>query len=566
MNRLCPLLPRKLDKTFTLVILTIILSGCAGENHFGLLPDFSHQDNDQISSHSEEETDRDLEATESQMCLKEELSALSQTGIWKQDSSPVSLPIPSNASYDFPVVMNKQVAMYLDLFQNKQRKQFSRWLSKSGMYRQMIEAELEKAGLPKDLFYLSMIESGFNQMAFSSAKAVGLWQFMQGTGKQYDLKIDAYVDERRDALKSTKAAISYLGDLYREFGDWHLAVAAYNAGPGTIRKGLKSCDTDNFWDLASQKYLRMETKRYVPKLIAALIIARQPEKYGFSDIVYQEPLRYDTISIGPGMSFEAIALISDSNVKTIKELNRELRKNRTPPDRAGYQINIPYATKAVAQKNISRLHSVASTGYKSHKIRKGESLSKICSRYGINKTTLLKVNNLHSAKLVAGKNLRIPYSTVTYKLLPEGAEAKAAYRDNLVLHRIQPGDTVSKIARKYNVPPAMIVSWNGLKNSHSIRAGQQLALYIEKRESSLSTAATATAALSSAQPGVAVLTADKQKNRTDHPRFQWYSVKNGDSLWTISRKFSASTADIKKWNNLKSNLIHPGSILKLKKV
>lgn len=554
-------------------MLTLLLSSCAGENHFGLIPDSSPQDPAEISSHTGEETDRDLEENESQMCLKEELSALGQTGMWRQESSPVNVQMPSDSTYDFPVVMNKQVALYLELFQGKQRTQFGRWLSKSGAYRQMIEHELEEAGLPKDLIYLSMIESGFNQMAFSSAKAVGLWQFMQATGKQYNLEIDRYVDERRNALKSTRAAATYLADLYSEFGDWHLAVAAYNAGPGKIRNGLKECNVDNFWDLASKNYLQMETKRYVPKLIAALIIARQPEKYGFSDITYNEPIRYDTITIGPGMSFDAIALISGSNVKTIKVLNRELRQGRTPPDRARYRINIPFDTATLAQKNISRLHSVVSTEYKSHKIRKGESLSKICNRYGINKTTLLKVNNLRSAKLVTGKTLRIPYSTVTYRLMPEGSGTMAAYRDSLVLHHIQPGDTISKIAKKYNVPPAMIVSWNGLKNSHSIRAGNQLALYIDDGKSpSVKSPSVAAADTEIKKPsldtGVAFLSADKQKSRPAPARasYQWYSVKNGDSLWTISRKFSATTADIKKWNNLKSNLIHPGSMLKLKKV
>jgi membrane-bound lytic murein transglycosylase D len=405
-----------------------------------------------------------------------------------------------------------------------------------------------------------MIESGYNELACSSAKAVGLWQFMQATGRQYDLQIDKYLDERRDPLKSTKAAVTYLSDLYKEFDDWYLAVAAYNGGPGKIRNGLRKHNVDNFWDLAGKEHLHMETKRYVPKLIAALLIAKNPEKYGFTDIAYNEPLRYDTLTVGPGMSLEAIALISNSTTKQIEKLNQDLRLGKTPLNRDKYEVKIPEATAEIATKNLSRLHSMVSTGYKIHKVRKGESLTNIGRRYGINKTTILKANNLHSSKLANGRKLRIPYNTITYRLLPEGSsQAVAAYRDNLILHRIKPGDTLSKISKQFNVPPEMIVSWNGLKNIHSIRVGQQLALYIDSGDN-----------LMAGKDGTPVTSfkAEKKKSKISISEvwYEWYNVQNGDSLWTISKKFSASTADIKKWNNLKSNLIHPGSQLKLKKV
>ena len=268
------------------------------------------------------------------------------------------------------------------------------------------------------------------------------------------------------------------------------------------------------------------------------------------------------------MSLDAIALISDSNTKEIKHLNRELRQTRTPLNVAHYEVKIPSASAEIAGKNISRLHSIVTTGYKSHKIRKNETLTKICRKYGINKTTVLKVNNLRNGKLLTGKNLRIPYSTVTYQLLPEGSNgAMAAYKDSLVLHRIKPGDTVSKIANKYNVPPGMVVEWNGLKSVHAIRAGQQLALYINGGKKLYGGKKSQTDSVRIASADHILLRADKKKKRAkDIDPFHLYRVRNGDSLWTISRKFRTSTADIKKWNNLKSNLIHPGSKLKLKKV
>ncbi len=295
--------------------------------------------------------------------------------------------------------------------------------------------------------------------------------------------------------KSTRAAATYLADLYQEFNDWHLAVAAYNGGPGTIRNGLKKHNVDNFWDLAGKEYLSLETKRYVPKLIAALLIAKNPEKYGFTDIAYHKPLRYETLTVRPGMSLEAIALISNSTAKEIQKLNQELRLGKTPLNTAQYEVKIPEATRDIAKKNLSRLHSIVTTDYKTHKVRKGDTLTKISKKYNVNKTTILKVNDLHSGKLANGRQLRIPYNTITYQLLPEGsAGAQAVYRDSLVLHLIKKGDTVSKIARRYNVPPNMIVVWNGLQDTHSIRAGQQLALYIDrgdKKKSARSVAAIA---------------------------------------------------------------------------
>lgn len=466
--------------------------------------------------------------------------------------------------------------MYLDLFQNSQRKQFGRWLARSTRYQPLINKELTEAGLPLDLIYLSMIESGFNQRAYSRSRAVGLWQFMRPTGRQYHLKIDKYVDERKDAEKSTKAAANYLSDLYEEFGDWHLAVAAYNGGPGKVRGGLRRYKVDNFWDLASHKYLKLETKRYVPKLIAAIIIAKNPEKYGFFNLHYQKELEYDSIKVGPGMPLEAVALISNSTSKEIKQLNQELRQTRTPLNRTSYTVNIPKFSSALAKKNIARLHSTVNTGFKSHKIKNGETLATVCKKYGINKTTLLKVNDLHSSRLVAGQNLRIPYSTVAYQLLPEGSrEALAEYKENLVLHKIKPGETISKIAMKYNVPSGMIVQWNGLTSVHKISAGQQLALYINHGGKSPGKINSVSAVAKKSKrkqhqkvDTIAVLHADKKKihiTNASNP-YRWYQVQSGDSLWTISRKFRTSTADIKKWNNLKSNLIHPGITLKLKEV
>ncbi|TKB10629.1 LysM peptidoglycan-binding domain-containing protein [Desulforhopalus sp. IMCC35007] len=548
------------------IIITFV-SGCASLDNYMVLNDDESNTLSEQQVQDETENDPDLVESEPLMCLKEELQELNLTGMWSPSLRSPMGQLQDDVQYDFPVVINKQVQMYLNLFQGKQRNQFAEWLARSGRYKTIMQEQLMEAGLPTDLMYLSMIESGYYELACSRSKAVGLWQFMQPTGKQYNLKVDKYVDERRDAIKSTQAAVSYLSDLYDEFGDWYLAVAAYNGGPGTIRNGLRQHNVNDFWELASKKHLSLETKRYVPKLIAALIIAKDPERYGFTNINYQQPLGYDTITVGPGMPLDAIALISDSSLKEIKELNHELKNNRTPVNQVEYEVKVPEARGTLAQKNLSRLHTIATTGYKTHKIRKGDTLSSICRRYDVNKTTILKVNNLRSSKLRTGYNLRIPYNTLTYQLLPEGSsDAMLAYKDSLILHRIKKGETVSKISQKYGVTPEMIVAWNGLKNTHTIRAGQQLALYVDNGNQATNIPQTASRKNDTANSNLMVLHSEKKKHFTSkEDLFHYYSVRNGDSLWSISRKFSASTTDIKKWNKLKSNLIHPGSTLKLKK-
>jgi membrane-bound lytic murein transglycosylase D len=542
-------------------------SGCAvNENLAWLDVDFLSSDETAAAAQ-----DPELQpvVAESEICLDQELEALASTGSW--DAPQTKHPAPAietesepAITYDFPIVINRQVEMYLDLFQGKLRPYFSQWLARSGRYLPLMKTELEAAGLPLDLVYLSMIESGFSQRAYSRAKAVGLWQFMAGTGRDYGLSVSRYIDERRDAEKSTRAAVSYLKHLYNEFGDWYLAVAAYNGGPGTMRNALKRSGSSDFWEIAEGKYLRLETKRYVPKLIAAIIIAKDPATYGFDDITYETPLAYETLTVGPGLSLQAAALLTDSEDTVIKQLNQELLSGKTPLDCEQYELKIPPGTRELAEDNLPRLHSIAATDYKTHIVRKNETLAQITRKYNINTTTLLKVNNLKSNKLTIGSRLRIPYRTVAYRLLPEGMDPRRAAGDELQLHTVKRGDTISKISRQYQVPAELIVSWNGLPNAHQITAGQQLALYIGSSEptTNVETVANDSAA------EVMVLTAVKklppqQKLQQPAAVEQWYRVRNGDSLWTISRRFNTSPADIKKWNNLKTNLIHPGNRLKL---
>jgi len=524
--------------------------------------------------------------------ISTELEALRRAGNWSRSSNS-SLNknlFPDTNFSDFPIVINNQVQVYLELFQNQQKKSFAIWLSRSGKYLPMMQKELKDAGLPEDLAYLAMIESGYNQKAYSKANASGLWQFIPGTGSQYNLRINKYIDERREAMKSTKAAVRFLSNLYDEFGDWHLAVAAYNAGPGKISKGLERYNVTDFWSLAENDYLAMETKRYVPKLIASIIIAKNPEKYGFKDVQLEEPYCYDTLEVGPGLTFDAAALISNCDRKTIDLLNPELCSNKTPLNQSTHQIKIPAGSKDIASKNLSRLHQIVSTDYKTHIISKGESIAQVCSRYDINTTTLLKVNNLRSPKLASGQRLRIPFQTVRYQLLAEGSNkvvVASAPQENIVLHQVKKGESVLQISRKYKIPVELITSWNNLPESGKINVGQKLSLYPDPKKSSQPTAEENLISASTPKDqktNTPTILATQIKKLQTHDnvskvtinsiqtvdnnksKLSWYEVQDGDTLWTIAKEFKLSPVQIKQLNNLQSNVILPGKRLKIKDV
>ncbi len=507
--------------------------------------------------------------------IEDELAALERIGPWDSGETTGSEKTAETVS-DFPIVHNKQVEFYLDLFQNRQRAHFRRWLARSGTYLPYIQAELKKAGLPVDLAYLAMIESGFNPSAYSRAHAVGLWQFIRSTGRNHGLRIDYWIDERRNPEKATKAAISYLSSLYDEFGDWYLAVAAYNAGEGKIEKAIRRFKTRNFWKLARHRYLRLETKRYVPKLIAAILIARNPEKYGFTDIDYHKPVQYDHIEVPARTPLAAVAAAAGTSLKTIRMLNSELRRGTTPPKPARFDLRIPAGTYQTVAANLSRLHPVVTIRYRTHTVRKGDTLSRICRKYKLNKTTLLKANNVRSLALKPGQRLRIPYQTTTYVLLGEGETIDSRLADSgqqMILHRLQRGETLSELAARYHVPVRVLMEWNNIRNVRKIRAGDQLAIYLGPTASPTGQYSRNGESVADKSKKPIIILADTKKlpvsanedSTSGQPIISYYKVKSGDSLWTIARKFQVSTREIRKWNNLRSNKIHPGKQLVIKK-
>ncbi|MDH5298241.1 MAG: transglycosylase SLT domain-containing protein, partial [Desulfobulbaceae bacterium] len=405
-------------------------------------------------------------AAEPEQTAVQEVEELATLGAWEDTVGPVEEK--NTVQYDFPITKNLQVEFYLDFFANKNRDMFSRWLARSGRYLPLIQKELHDAGLPQDLAYLAMIESGFMPSAYSSACAVGVWQFMEGTGRHYGLIVNDYVDERRDPVKATAAAVSYLAKLYKDFGTWNLAVAAYNAGEGRISRALAQSGVETFWELAKLDILPLETKRYVPKLMAAIIIARNPTQYGFDNIAHQSPLAYDTVIVKRQTPLKAVALAYSGDLDQLRELNPHLRKGITPPYRPTYTVRVPVGQHAVVARNLPRVKSFVSTSYKIHRAAKRETLASISKRYGLSVATLAKANRLKKkSKVRAGTRLRIPEQNITYKLMSETELASYKSRKP-VMHTVKRGETLSHIADRYNVSVAQLISWNNLKKKAAI--------------------------------------------------------------------------------------------------
>ncbi len=573
---------------------------------------------------SEEE---ELTPNEAEELLPAELSELEQLGEWESlDAGRIKVIRENdNLLSSFPIEVNKQVEFYLDLFQGRLRPTFQRWLSRSGKYRKYIDSELEKAGLPRELWCLAMIESGFNPSALSRAKAVGLWQFIRGTGKNYGLNINRWIDERRDPEKATSAAVAYLSKLYNDFGDWYLAVAAYNAGEGKIQRAIEKYDTRDFWQLAKGKYLKPETKGYVPKLIATIIIASDPESYGFTDIKYQNPIAYETVEVKPNIKLSAIAAASSADKKLVYELNNELRKRITPPGKKTYKVKIPAGKGDTLLANLKRLHPVVAVEHKIHVVRRGENISRIARRYRIKPSKLMALNKLRSTKIMPGQRLKVPYTSTEYVLLDKNEtpadyyvkkESKPVYHkikkgetlsylarkykvsvanlkrwNNIssekkliagkkivvyghktksspagrksIVHVLQKGETLGSLANKYKVPVASLMKWNQITNARRLRSGRRITVYLPQ-EGKTAISSTASVATKKKNRGLVVVqnqTKKKVSAQTHSADVTWYVVQSGDSMWTIARKFKVSVDKIRKWNDLNSDLLRPGKRL-----
>jgi len=347
---------------------------------------------------------------------------------------PNTQSLYDNSRYDFPILVNSRVEGWIDYFTGKGRGHMERYLERSSKYLPRMREIFKKSGLPVDLVYLALIESGFNLRAKSRAKAVGPWQFMKATGKRYGLRIDSWVDERRDPIRSTQAAAAYLKDLYLMFESWYLAASAYNAGEYKILRAIEELQTNNFWRISETKLIRRETKDYIPKLISAAIIAKNPHKYGFKDLSYQEPLEFETVEISQPLSLRELARTIDCSTDEMLDLNPAFLKGVTPPNRESHIIRVPVGAKVLVERKIAssrgtlapapeappikKSRAIASLGpipspaskpgeFHFHMVQKGESLWSISEKYNVTVQSIFKWNTLKKSRIFPGNKLKI---------------------------------------------------------------------------------------------------------------------------------------------------------------
>jgi membrane-bound lytic murein transglycosylase D len=348
----------------------------------------------------------------------------------------------------------------------------------------MIRERLQREGLPGDLVYLALIESGFSNTATSRAKAVGMWQFMKRTGKGYGLRVDSWVDERRDPYKATDAAAKHLADLNRRFGSLYLAAAAYNAGSGKVSRGIirlpdEESDSVNsdatFFRLYDTKLLRRETKDYVPKLIAAALIAKQPKRYGFR-VTPAEPAAYDSIVVPDMTGLDVIARLADTTVAAIRELNPQYLRLTTPPGTASV-IRLPPGRGEGTVAAYAVLPARQRVTFIEHFMARGETLGHIARRYHVNQSMLLAANpKLNPRRIRIGQRVVVPTGGIPSTRVARRMSERviAAGTSTSSFHRVRRGETISEIADEYGVTQRELRSWNNLDGIGRIRIGQRL--------------------------------------------------------------------------------------------
>lgn len=315
----------------------------------------------------------------------------------------------NSSAYNSNGTASKAVEKNVGFFSTRIRDKFSLWLSRSGQYLDLMKEILRKKDVPEDIVFLSLIESGFNPNAYSIAKAVGPWQFIASTARRYGLQINWWKDERRDPVKSTTAAADYLKDLYGMFGSWNFAMAAYNAGEGKILRAIKKSRADDYWDLLDTKQIRTETKEYVPKFIAASLIAANPEDFGFHDIEYKEPLSYDEVELDSPVDLAVAAECAGTELEVIKKLNPELRRWCTPPDVAKYSLKVPQGTKDAFLEQLSSVPEEERFTIDRYTVKKGDTFKKIAKMKGVPESVILSLNSMERIMpLKAGSKIYLP--------------------------------------------------------------------------------------------------------------------------------------------------------------
>ncbi len=381
-----------------------------------------------------------------------------------QEEEKLSIPYDHQKSYEDVVIEKRpEVDLWIQYFTGRGRDNMKLYLERSTRYMRLMRSVLRESGLPDKLIYVAMIESGFSPRARSRAQAVGYWQFIEPTGRRYGLKVDHFIDERRDPLLSTKAAGEYLKDLYSLFGSWYLAMASYNAGEYRVNRAMMKHYTRDFWSLRNNRSIPRETREYVPKFMAAYLIAQNPKQYGFHDLSYQAPIQFESVAIHQPVSLKKLAQNLSIKYEDLRLLNPKYVTEYVPLEKTKTTVlRVPSgfsekATKTVLTASVMSRPKYSKT-YVYYKVRWGDSLFKLARRNRTTVNTIARMNGFSSRKrLRAGQVIRLPHRYASRSLAKTNKSKK--------YHKVRRGESLGRIARRYGVAAAQIRVWNNLPGS-----------------------------------------------------------------------------------------------------
>jgi membrane-bound lytic murein transglycosylase D len=460
--------------------------------------------------------------------------------------------------HDFPLTANEYVLAYLNFFHTPRgRAIVETGLRRAGRYRSMIERVLDEEGLPHDLIYLAQAESAFQPTAVSRAQAVGLWQFVAARGHEYGLQRSWWVDDRQDPEKATRAAAHHLHDLYNIFGDWYLAMAAYNSGPGNVQKAIERTGYADFWELYKRNVLPKETRNYVPIILAMTLIAKDPARYGIS--VTPEPVVIsDRVKPGQPIDLRLVAETIDVDVQTIRALNPSLLRTVTPND-PNFELNLPAGTADRFLADLAEIPAAKWVSWRRHRVEEGESLSHVAVTFHVTPAAIADANDLNiRAPLEVGKKLIIPAAAK-----PEFALGKLTY------YRVRKGDTLQGIADEYSVSSAEIQRWNHLASAKVTR-GMRLRVYpggLGSASTASSHAATKPTVASTVLPAPTVVAVAQPpcancKPAAAPPGIVVHKVEQGETLWSIAQFYKTTAEALRAGNRfLFTRPLHVGDML-----
>jgi membrane-bound lytic murein transglycosylase D len=451
---------------------------------------------------------------------------------------------------DLPLVLNDEVASFISYFSNRGRGTVERALTRSARYRDMILRILKEEGVPQDLIYLAQAESGFHALALSRAGARGMWQFMASRGTMYGLDRNWWVDERQDPEKATRAAARHLKDLHNQFGDWYLAMAAYNSGPGTVQSAVQRTGYADFWQLYRRGVLPRETRNYVPIIIAVTIMNKNPEKYGLDDILLDPPSPMDRVTVNYPVDLRLVAECVDASVNTLQELNPSLLRMTTPKE-GEFELRLPGGTKEKFLTNIKAIPLDKRVWWRYHRVMPGDTLSAIARKYKTTTVAITEVNDLGSDEVKSDSKLIIPVTP------GRGAGAALGYSRKVTRYKVRKGDTVLSVADDFGVPPELLRKWNRLKGNQ-LRRGRTLLIRRPVAPDSVAAMEGAGKVLRASAKS------SKKASLQGNSGTRMHTVRPGDTLFSIALAYNTTVAALQRDNRSASTTIRPGDVLVIK--